>query len=116
MLRIEVDLFSGRPNPVWLITNEQEATELLNAAASKEEQLIADPGHGYNGLGFREILVQTLADEGSRIRGLPSTFAIGSTAAGDFQASVELAIKIVENMPLRSDIKLLEHDLTPLSD
>jgi hypothetical protein len=29
MLRIEVDVFSGRPNPVWMITDEDATKRLL---------------------------------------------------------------------------------------
>lgn len=33
MLRIEIDLFSGRPNPVWIITDKGEADRFLGAVA-----------------------------------------------------------------------------------
>ena len=29
MLRIKVDIFSGRPNPVWIITDRAETERLL---------------------------------------------------------------------------------------
>ena len=46
---------------------------------------------------------------------MPQRFALGSIAAGDLKASAELARRFIEAMPLRSEIKLVQHDLTPLS-
>jgi hypothetical protein len=114
MLKIEVDMFSGRSNPAWIITDEGATKELLSHIQSSRA-LVAKPGTGFTGLGFREIQVQILADEGSRMRGVPSTFALASSAAEDFKGSGELAMKLVESMPLRSEIKLREHELTPLT-
>lgn len=114
MLRIEVDLFSGRPNPVWIVTEERDVKAILDACQSGRKA-IAKPGKGFSGLGLREVRVETLADEGSRIRGIPARFALASTAAADPKLSAELAARAVETMPLRSDIRLVEHELTPLS-
>lgn len=112
MLRIEVDMFSGRPNPVWIITEEKTVKDIMGAAS--QPAAIAKPGTGFNGLGLREIRVETLGDEGSRVRGVPSAFSVGSTAAEDFDTSQKLARMLVETMPLKSEYRLLEHELTPL--
>lgn len=114
MLRIEVDLFSGRPNPTWIMTEEGAARELLGGTKSIRDA-IAKPNTGFNGLGFREIRVEVLEDEGSRIRGLPAQFALASLAARDFEASVEIARRLLKTMPVKSEVKLVEHELTPLS-
>lgn len=113
MLRIEIDIYSGRPNPVWIVTDADAAQRILGMAG-EARKAIAKPGAGFNGLGLREIRVETLADEGSRIRGLPARFALASTAAADFATSVELARRLVESMPIKSDIRLVEHEFTPL--
>lgn len=113
MLRIEVDLFSGRPNPVWLIT-DAEATKELLGLAGEARGAYAKPGAGYDGLGFREIRVERInGDERERSR-VPASFALASTAATDFKASGELARRVLETMPMRSEIRLLEHEATPL--
>lgn len=54
MLKIEIDMFSGRPNPVWYITDSKEADRLISAIA-ESDGVTAKPGTGFNGLGFREI-------------------------------------------------------------
>ena len=114
MLRIEVDMFSGRPNPTWIITEDEAVKQLLDSVRTARAA-IAKPGAGFGGLGFREIKVEALEDEGTRIRGVPAQFALASMAARDFDSSVELARNVLKTMPLRSQVKLVEHELTPLN-
>ena len=114
MLRIEVDIFSGRPNPVWIVTDERQVKEILGSAEAARGAL-AKPETGFSGLGFREVRVEALGDEGTRIKGLPPRFALASGAAPEPDTSTELALRILETMPLRSEIRLMEHELTPLS-
>src|SRR5215211_4824791 len=52
MLRIEVDIMSGRPNPEWIITDQNATQELLRAVA-EAPAVAAKIGAGYAGLGFR---------------------------------------------------------------
>ena len=113
MLRIEVDIFSGRPNPVWMISDRTETDRLLKVIA-EAKGAIAKQGVGFMGLGFRELRVDLIADDEPRLRGLTRQFALGSTAAKEFKESVALARRIIKAMPLRSEIKLVQHDLTPL--
>ena len=114
MLKIEVDIFSGRPNPVWFVTDSVE-TEKLIASLSENKKALSKSNVGFSGLGFREIRIQVLADEGLTKPRLPSEFSVGSTAAEDFKGSGEIARRIVNSMPLDSKIILLEHGLTPLT-
>jgi len=51
MLRIEIEMFSGRPNPVWIITDEAETKRFL-AAVAEAEGATAKQGAGFTGLGF----------------------------------------------------------------
>lgn len=113
MLRIEISLFSGRPNPVWYVTDGAEVERLLGAVSGNPE-VIARPGAGFDGLGFREVRVEFLEDTPARKKGVPRQFALASTASRDFKASAALAQRLIEAMPLRSKVQLLEHALTPL--
>ena len=45
MLRIGIDVFSGRPNPVWIVTDETEKKWLLGAVA-EAKGVTAKPGAG----------------------------------------------------------------------
>jgi hypothetical protein len=114
MLRIEIDIFSGRPNPVWIITDRAETERLLRAVASIPGAT-AKQGSGFSGLGFREVRVDLLADDEPRRRRVPRQFALASTACRNLKASGRLARSIVQAMPIRSSIQLLEHAVTPLN-
>jgi hypothetical protein len=114
MLRIEIDLFSGRPNPVWIMTDAKETERLLGSIA-EQSGVTARQGVGYSGLGFREIRIDVLGDDEPRFKRLPPQFAIGSTAVKNFKASAAVARRVIESMPTRSGVQLLEHALTPPS-
>jgi len=114
MLKIEVEIFSGRPNPQWIIT-DREASKRILGTVSEREEVLARPGQGYDGLGFREIRVTNLEDEPGDTTSVPHDFALASLAARDVQASVELALKVLDTMEYRSKIHLVAHDLTPLT-
>jgi hypothetical protein len=114
MLRIQVDMFSGRPNPEWIITDGDTTEELLGSVAAAKGAA-ARPGRGYLGLGFREVRVTRLSDDPPRRRGAPRDFALASVAAEDFQASGELALRVLETMTRYQEVQLVAHTLTPLT-
>lgn len=115
MLRIQVDMFSGRPNPEWIITDADAAEELLGAVAA-EKGVTARPGTGFLGLGFREIRVSSLGDDPVRRRGVPRDFALASVAAENLAASGELAFRVLETMDRSAEgVQLVAHALTPLT-
>lgn len=114
MLRIEIDLFSGRPNPVWIVTDGAETERFLGAVA-EARGVIAKQGAGFTGLGFREVRVDLLGDDDPLYKRVPKQFALASTAVADLNASGELARRLIEAIPIRSKIQLVEHTLTPLT-
>ena len=116
MLRIEVDVFSGRPNPEWIITDTDQTEALLREVATRKSA-IARPGKGFLGLGFREIRVTRLSDDPLARRNVPATFAVGSVAAKDLEASGELALRFLDTMnrTRNQGVRLVSHELTPLT-
>ncbi|AYV46640.1 hypothetical protein CFHF_21870 [Caulobacter flavus] len=114
MLRVEIEMFSGRPNPVWMLTDADAVQKLLRLAAASPKG-VSKPGAGFDGLGLREVRIERFADDEAALRGVPKAFAVGSPFAGDPKAARELAKAFIETMPKRSDVKLLQHELTPLS-
>src|SRR5215207_1016238 len=114
MLKIEVDMFSGRTNPVWIVTDGTETKQLLDAVA-EAKGVTAKPGTGFTGLGFREVRISLLGDDQPRRRGVPMQFALASTASADLKTSGDLALRLIEAMPLSSEIQLVEHAMTPLT-
>jgi hypothetical protein len=114
MLRIEVDMFSGRPNPVWIVT-EADVTKEFLGAVGRTEGTAAKQGAGFTGLGFREVRVDLIGDDEPRRRGVTKQFALASTAAADLKSSGALARRLIEAMPLRSEVQLVQHAITPLT-
>ena len=114
MLRVIVDMFSGRPNPEWIIT-DPDAVDQLIGAATEAKGSTARPGAGFTGLGFREVRVSRLSDDPLRRRRGPREFAVGTVAAEDVPASVDLALRFVATMDRARDVTLVAHELTPLT-
>jgi hypothetical protein len=89
MLEIELDIFSGMPNPTWVLSKRQEATlyELLRAEPSQMSRVTALDqrfGLGYRGLIVRRIKtddgVWDKAMSARRVR-FPNEFRLGRTKA-----------------------------------
>lgn len=113
MLQVTIDMFSGRPNPAWFVVDDDFVRELLEPLSSTPP-LLAEPGTGFDGLGFREVQV-TLLDDDRRVKGIPRRFALASTAAEDLAGSGELARRLIESMERFSDLRLPSHEITPLT-
>src|SRR3954469_23419026 len=62
MLRITTDVFSGRPDPSWIITDETEARATLRDLL-RDRQLLTDAAAPDAGLGLRGLRIEPLSDE-----------------------------------------------------
>lgn len=73
MLQVELDIFSGRPNPKWILSPKEEK-ELLSRIHDDPKVML--PTAATNGrLGYRGHVVTALSEDPSRK--LPSQFRIG---------------------------------------
>lgn len=97
MLQITADVFSGRPNPSWILTEEKEARVVLKELA-QNRNLIAQVAPAEAGLGLRGFIVEPLSDELARDFDLPISMYLsaGSYAAG--AKAHELAERFVSMM------------------
>jgi hypothetical protein len=115
MLRVEVEMFSGRPNTEWIVTDPKRVKRILTAVAEAPRGT-SKPGVGFLGLGFREVRVSLLADDplpdGGRVG---REFALASAAAKDRRASGELARMVIETMLDSQKVRLVPHEITPLT-
>lgn len=96
MVRVTLDIFSGRPNPSWVL-DEREAREVLRqVAATRELATPADQDRGV--LGFRGLILES--DEGSAAAGLdlPASFRIASGQSGAEARGLELAERLISRM------------------
>lgn len=110
MFKVTVDLFSGRPNPSWIVADSR-GDELLKKIAS-ERQVISKPTGGYDGLGFRGITIDLLHDE--KAEKLPSSFTLANGVSKDQKTSILLARTIIDQM-LRYEKSSMEiHRITPI--
>lgn len=116
MLRIDVSIFSGRPDPSWIITDESTVRSLLSDVADAAEEAVGIPGAGYDGLGYREVVVSAVSDDEPWPESLPRSFSLGTLGARDLGRSAELARRVVEGMTRHTDTGLAEHEQTPLDD
>lgn len=89
MLEIELDIFSGMPNPTWILPEKEEAA-LYERLAADPHQISREVSAGMRvGLGYRGLLVRRIkTDDGpwekalaGRRTALPDAFRLGLVAA-----------------------------------
>ena len=112
MIRITADMFSGRPNPVWEV--EGAEAESLLQEISRNQDAVAAMDEGYQGLGYRGLIVESLADNMSSKYGLPSSLRLANGAnakgleIGDRIVSSMLKAKILDEGSHKSLIEQLQ--------
>lgn len=79
---VTLDVFSGRPNPSWLLT-DADARQLVDRFASRATAA-EDATDG--ALGFRGFVVSGVGDDAPAGTGLPSSFRVGAVAPADYVA------------------------------
>ena len=72
MLRVTVDIFSGRPNPQWIVPFDNASNLLQNIANAPEVIEYADPAT--LGLGYRGLKIDLISDDLHREMRLPASF------------------------------------------
>lgn len=72
-MRVTLDVFSGRPNPSWTLT-ENDLSQLVDRTAGKTHP---PAGVGGGGLGYRGFIVSVTGDASTAAAKLPPTFRIG---------------------------------------
>jgi hypothetical protein len=81
MLRVTVDVFSGRPNPQWIVAFDDSRTLLQSIANTPE--VIEHADAATLGLGYRGLKIELLSDDLYREMRLPDSFrVVGKTPRG----------------------------------
>lgn len=96
MLRITLDIFSGRPNPSWILT-ESEAQEVLRDI-TRNRGVVTNVDSGYQGLGYRGIILESLTDYVENQYGLPPVFEIANGASLQESKAHEIAERLISRM------------------
>ena len=111
MLRVTVDIFSGRPNPTWIVTND-EKIERLRGALVESPAAISAIGEGYQGLGYRGVQLHFLDDDNEFK--LPPQLMIANDATEASRSLRDVARGLIEGMTHDSKIPFPDHVLTPV--
>lgn len=112
MLKVTVDVFSGRPNPSWIIDGA-EAKRILKKLATNRRAIDTEDA-GFKGLGFRGINLELLTEEASMEYDLPRTFVIANGATAYETRGFEIAEQLISRMNAHSKTYLTDERLTPL--
>lgn len=84
-MRVTLDVFSGRPNPSWDLS-EAEVRQLVDRGAGRAFAAVtAGPGV----LGFRGFIVEAPSDDRADRAGLPAAFRVGTGSAADSLVGAE---------------------------
>lgn len=99
MVVISVDIFSGRPNPIWIL-EQKDAREILKRIASKPDIISRVDRNqvGYEGLGYRGIYVGLLSDDMTFEYDLPHHFMILNGAASQDSKDQEIAMQLIDTL------------------
>lgn len=97
MLQITIDIFSGRPNPSWIL-EESEARQILKEIAN-HRGVVSSIDAGYQGLGYRGMVIEALTDDLSMRYELPATFEIANGASLYESKAQEIAERLIRGMP-----------------
>lgn len=84
MLEVELDIFSGRANPRWMLTKKEEQELVDRIAAAPDQVAPASEGTALLGLGYRGLVVRWVkSDDGpwekhQHTLPLPNEFRVGA--------------------------------------
>jgi len=92
MIRVTIDIFSGRENPSWLLDEQAARTFLREIALNRS--VVSDDAIESVRLGYRGTRVETLHEHIHEEFNLPATFTLASGAS----AADGKAIEIVERL------------------
>lgn len=98
MLRVTADIFSGRPNPTWVMVDDKEVRAVLKEV-SRSRDLITDAAPAEAGLGFRGVMVEPLADDLALDFELAASVYIPVGAGGVAGRGSELAERLLSFIP-----------------
>lgn len=109
MLRIVIDVFSGRDNPSWEIDGPA-ARAFLERAAAEPQALNAGPAPSL--LGFRGLAVEVADPAAAAEFGLPSVFRLADGQAADAETGRRIAADLLRSAPALDGLR--DHALTEL--
>lgn len=96
MLKVTADVFSGRENPQWLLEGNDAQAVLKELALNRGA--VAELDSGFQGLGLRGLVIETLSDDASPEYALPAAFRIANGASLYESKGLEIAARLIQGM------------------
>ena len=93
LVRVTVDIFSGQPNPTWVLDDEEAKTFLEEISKSREA--IGELESGHRGLGYKGVKIDLLAGHLHDEYKIPARFTIANGSAKDESKGRKIAKGLV---------------------
>jgi hypothetical protein len=93
MLQITLDIFSGRENPHAYVEGADARAILLELARNRS--IVTTVESGYQGLGFRGVIIELTDDETATRYALPSVFKIAGGSSPNEAKAQEIAERLI---------------------
>jgi hypothetical protein len=108
MFQITLDVFSGRPNPTFFVEG-QDARDLVREL-TQHRTVLADVDEGYQGLGFRGVVIEPTEDTVAERFDLPPVFRIAGGASMNESKGQEIAERLIRNLTRRASADGIVYD------
>ncbi|HEY6744523.1 MAG TPA: hypothetical protein VI357_02275 [Mycobacteriales bacterium] len=113
MFRATIHMFSGRPDPTWIVVDPAATDSVLATLGEQPETWTARPA-GFTGLGFRGVEIEFFGDDHRADSRIPDRVMLADASPDtDLRAAAEVVRPLIEAMPEHGRIPLPEHVLTP---
>lgn len=96
MLRVTADLFSGRPNPSWVVMGDEVKAALRSL--SQAPGAVAALESGFQGLGNRGLIVELLSDHLETDFGVPTIFRLAGGGSQNESQARDVAERLITAM------------------
>lgn len=96
MIKVTADIFSGRPNPEWVVSGAEAEAALRSL--SQKTAAAATLDSGFQGLGSRGLIVEILDDHSHSEYGLPSTFRLAGGGSHEESHAREAAERLIATL------------------
>ena len=96
MLKITADIFSGIPNPEWIIDGDDAEAVLRDLA--QHRSAVASLDSGFQGLGNRGLVVEALSEHVTEEHGLPEIFRLANGGTQMESKGTEVALRLINAM------------------
>lgn len=96
MIKVTADIFSGRPNPEWVVSGTEAQAALRNLSQNPAAATALDSG--FQGLGSRGLIVEFLEDHTPSEFGLPNTFRLAGGGSHVESHAREVAERLIATL------------------